>query len=120
MQTKSAMHNLVNWVQLQIYFEETTQQKKPGVILNEKYSDGLMSLKKWFDYIESFQRTKEEMAKKRPNQPKIAVFRLLVNEYPIEINCKLAIKTSLLGGMKTYNRSSVRGQKWPPHKVTTS
>ena len=30
-----------------------------------------MSLKTWIDYIQSFWRTKEEMAKKLPKEPKI-------------------------------------------------
>ena len=30
-----------------------------------------MSLKRWFDYIWSFWKTEEEIAKKRPKKPKI-------------------------------------------------
>ena len=33
--------------------------------------DGLMSLKQWIDYVPSFWRTKEKMAKNRPKKPKI-------------------------------------------------
>ena len=51
---------------LQIYSEQTTPQKSLGLFLNEKYLDGLMFLKKWIEYIQSFWRTEWEMAKKRP------------------------------------------------------
>ena len=62
---KSTMQKLVNWVQLKIYSEWTTDQKKLGIVLDEIYLDGLMSLKRCFDYFQSFWRTKKEMAKKR-------------------------------------------------------
>ena len=70
LQTKSVQQKLVNWVQFRNYSEWTTRQKMIGIVLNEKYLDGLMSLKSWIDYIQSFWRTEEEMAKNRPEQPK--------------------------------------------------
>ena len=45
-----------------------------------------MALKKRIDYIQSFRRTEVEIARKCPKSSKIAVFRLSVNEQPIEIN----------------------------------
>ena len=40
--------------------------KKTQKVLNGNHLDGLMSLRRWIDYIWSFQRTEEEMSKKRP------------------------------------------------------
>ena len=51
--------------------EWTTQQKMLKTVLNETYLNGLMSLKKLFDYIWSFWRTEEEMVKKRPKKLEI-------------------------------------------------
>ena len=71
LQTKSALQKLENWVQLKKYSQWTTQQQMLGIVLNGRYSNGIMSLKRWSDYIGSFGITKEEMAKKRPNQLKV-------------------------------------------------
>ena len=71
LRTKSALQKLVNWVQLEIYSEWTTQQKRLGIVLNGRYSDGIMLLERWIFYSHSFWRTKGEMAKKRPKWPKI-------------------------------------------------
>ena len=49
LQTKSALPKLVKWVQLKIYSKRTTHQKRLGIVLNERYFDRLMSLKRWFD-----------------------------------------------------------------------
>ena len=45
--------------------------KRLGVVLNRRNLDGLTILRKSKDYIQSFWRTEEEIAKKRPKKPKI-------------------------------------------------
>ena len=63
------------------------------------------------------------MAKKRPKQPKIvkiAVFGLLVNEEPIEIDPNTSNRKLIISRKKLNNRTSVKRYKWLPHKITTS
>ena len=53
-QTKSVLPKLPNWVQLKIFSERTTHQKRLEIILNERYLGRLMSRKRKIDYILSF------------------------------------------------------------------
>ena len=48
--------------------EQTTHQKFLQRVLDIIYLDGLFSLKRWVECIQSFWRTKEELSKKRPKQ----------------------------------------------------
>ena len=59
------------WIDFSLKFtQRTTHQKRLKTVLDAKYLDELISLEKRLIF-KSFWRTKEEMAKKRPNKQKI-------------------------------------------------
>ena len=114
----------MNWVQLKIYSEWTEQWKMLGIVSNGRYLDGIMFLKRWMDYIDSFWRTKEEIAEKCPKEPKIVKNRSLSHISQRIAKRKstalLAIKSLTFGGMKVKIRTSVTSYKWPTHKSSFS
>ena len=71
----------------------------------------------------SFQRTKEELAKNAQislKSSKVAVFRLLVNKYTIEIKRNSANRKLLTREGENDNRPGKTSYKWPPHTTTPS
>ena len=74
LQTKSAQQNLVNWIQLKVYSEWTTQ---------EKMLDGIMSLKSElivFSHFGGLSKKWLNISQNTLKLSKVAVYRLLVNE----------------------------------------
>ena len=61
LKTKSAAQNMVERVQLKNFSEANTQQKKRGVVLNQKYSKSLTSLRDWLIICFHFRKSEKKL-----------------------------------------------------------
>ena len=75
------------------------QQRKLPIALNERYSEGLKSLKNLIDHYLAFQTAREKITKKAYNSPELSeilVFQLLVNALPMEVDTIFNIGTQVV------------------------
>ena len=83
-----------------------------------------MSLKKLINYIHPIWRTREEMAKKkRPKQPKVVKnvsFTLFSQPIAIRNQPNYLQSKGFYEKKKNNNGTSVKSNKWLPHKITSS